>query len=185
MKGFDGLEFDQDYIKKLRAGDKDIEEHFVAYFGALLGIRLRSRLDSNEQIESVRDTILSRALENIRSATTIDYTGQLTLLVSKICKEVLRERKSSANPSSPPAATSRKPGTRRDVEEAWIKKLVRQIIRGLSNQEQQLLRAVLVNNRRADEACKELGLGPDHLPLILYRAKKKFLLHYKMLKRND
>ena len=185
MKDFDGLEFDQDYLRRLKAGDKDIEEHFFAYFGALLRIRLRSRLGSNEQIESVRNKILSRVLENIRSAPAIDYAGQLTLFVSKICREVLREDGPPGSPSSAKTAPWDKPGSRNDLEEAWIRKLVRQIIRGFSNKEQQLLRAVLVNKRRTEEVCKELELGPDHLPLLLFRAKKRFLLHHKLLKRND
>ncbi len=182
MKDFDGLEFDQEYIKKLKAGDKHIEEHFLAYFGALLRIKLRARFDSNEQLERVRDIILSRVLESVRFASAIDYTGQLTLLVSKACREVLREDGSHDSPSSVTTVPLNKPDSRNDKEEAWARKLVRHIIRGFSTKEQQLLRAVLINKRHADDACKELGLGPDHLPLLLFQAKKRFLL---MLKRND
>ena len=185
MKDFDGLEFDQDYLRRLKAGDKDIEEHFFAYFGALLRIRLRSRLGSNEQIESVRNKILSRVLENLRSVPAIDYAGQLTLFVSKVCRDVLREHHSPGNPPSLPATILSKPGSRNDLEEASTRKLVRQIMHGFCDKEQQLLRAVLVNKRRTDEVCKELELGPDHLPLLLFRAKKRFLLRHKLLKRND
>lgn len=185
MKDFDGLEFDQDYIKKLRAGDKDIEDHFLAYFGVLLRIKLRSHFVSSEQLERVRDKILSKVLESIRCAPTIDYAGQLTLFVSKVCKEVLRDDNSPEGPSSSPATPSRKQTARNDLEEAWTRKLVREIIRGFSDTEQQLLRAVLVSKRNTDEVCRELGLGPDYLPLLLFRAKKRFLLRCKMLKRND
>lgn len=184
MNDFDGLEFDQEYIKKLRAGDKDIEEHFLAYFGALLRIRLHGRLDSNQQIESVRDKVLSRVLESIRSASTIDYSGQLTLFVSKVCKEILREHSGPGSPSSPAATSLSTLGRSSDAEEAWIRKLVQQIIGGFSEKEQQLLRAVLVDKRRSGEVCKEMGFGPDHLPLLLFRAKKR-LLQDKMLKRDD
>ena len=38
--------FDGSYLDRLRAGDYRAQEHFGAYFGALIQIKLRSRSDT-------------------------------------------------------------------------------------------------------------------------------------------
>ncbi|HEV2991314.1 MAG TPA: hypothetical protein VG759_22940 [Candidatus Angelobacter sp.] len=180
MKDFDGSDFGKDYVQKLRAGDKDTESHFVAHFGALLHIRLRRRLASNGDVEIVRNRVLSEMLAAIRSETGLDHARHLTALVSKVCGDVLREFQNRLAPLSLPVGSAGHPaGDRNTKSDVWLKNLVRQVLAGFSPKEQQLLRAVLADNRRSEDACNEVGLSRDRLPLLLFRAKRKFLEQYK------
>ena len=179
MKDFDGFEFDQDYIQKLRVGDKDAETYFFAYFGALLHIRLR-RFISSGQIDSVRNQILTRVLAAIRSGTGLDYPEHLTAFVIKVCSEVLREIHGPQTSSSSPLGRFIDKLSEADGKEnVRARDLVRQVIHELSPKERQMLRAVLIDHRSTEEVCKSLSLSPESLRILLFRAKKKFLLGYK------
>jgi DNA-directed RNA polymerase specialized sigma24 family protein len=179
MKDFDGFEFDQDFIQKLRTGDKDAETYFVAYFGALLHIRLR-RFVSSGQIDSVRDQILSRVLAAIRSETGLDYAGHLTAFVGKICYEVQRELHGPQTSSSSPLGRFiAKLSEANGKENVRARDVVRQVLQELSPKERQMLRAVLIDHRSAEEVCKSLNLSTESLRILLFRVKRKFLLRYK------
>ena len=50
--------FDEPYLERLRAGDVRTQEHFGAYFSALIQVKLRSRLQSREAVEDARQESL-------------------------------------------------------------------------------------------------------------------------------
>jgi RNA polymerase sigma-70 factor (ECF subfamily) len=80
--------FDQSYVDRLRAGDYRAQEHFGAYFSALIQIKLRSRLKSPEAIEDVRQETFSRFFLALREGKIL----QLELcgsFVNSICNNVL------------------------------------------------------------------------------------------------
>src|SRR5260370_10232862 len=52
--------FDEAYFERLRAGDFRTQEHFRVYFTALIQVKLRSRLQSREAIEDVRQETFVR-----------------------------------------------------------------------------------------------------------------------------
>src|SRR5258708_20792663 len=52
--------FDEAYLQRLAAGEFRTQEHFVAYFGALIQVKLRSRLHSPQAIEDVRQETFAR-----------------------------------------------------------------------------------------------------------------------------
>ena len=58
--------FDASYVERLRSGDANIEGHFVNYFSELIRLKLRSRLNSKEAIEDVRQETFMRVLALLR-----------------------------------------------------------------------------------------------------------------------
>jgi RNA polymerase sigma-70 factor (ECF subfamily) len=46
--------FDKEYVDRLRGGDPATEQHFVSYFGQILGIMLRARRLPPERVDDVR-----------------------------------------------------------------------------------------------------------------------------------
>ncbi len=36
--------FNQDYLRKLAEGDREVERHFISFFGAVLRVKLRNKL---------------------------------------------------------------------------------------------------------------------------------------------
>src|SRR6266852_210167 len=58
--------FDEEYVKRLRAGDAATEQHFVAYFEQLLRIKLRSRMLTSDQVDDLRQETFIRVIANLR-----------------------------------------------------------------------------------------------------------------------
>ena len=58
--------FDEAYLSRLRAGDFRTQEHFHGYFGALIKIKLGSRLNSREMIEDLRQETFARFFVALR-----------------------------------------------------------------------------------------------------------------------
>lgn len=182
MKDFDGFEFDQEFFQKLEAGDKAAEAYFGSYYGALLCIKLRRSRVLNGHINDLKEQILVRSLAAIRSGTGLDYGGHLGSVVIKVCRQVLRESQAPPTGSRSPAGLfADKLSEAKGQDVVWATDLVRQVLDELSDTERQLLRDALGKNRGSQEARKDSDSGND-LPLLLCRAKKRLLLHYKQSK---
>lgn len=58
--------FNDDYVRRLTAGDREVERHFTSHFGTLLRIKLRTKLRSPQLIEDVRQETFLRVLQSLR-----------------------------------------------------------------------------------------------------------------------
>jgi RNA polymerase sigma-70 factor, ECF subfamily len=83
--------FDASYVDKLRARDAHIERHFVSYFGAVIRLKLRSRLNSKEAIEDVRQETFMRVLTLLRGKKGLRQPDRLGPFVNSVCNHVLFE----------------------------------------------------------------------------------------------
>lgn len=83
--------FDLAYVQRLSAGDSDTERHFVAYFGELLGIKLRARVRSAYLVEEIRQEVFLRTFRLIRRPDGIRQPERLGPLVNSICDNVVLE----------------------------------------------------------------------------------------------
>ena len=82
--------FDQSYVERLQAGDFRTQEHFVAYFSELIQLKLRSRLNSPQAIEDVRQETFSRVFAALRDGK-IRQPDRLGAFVNSMCNNVLLE----------------------------------------------------------------------------------------------
>ena len=176
--------FDQSYLERLRAGDYRAQEHFGAYFGALIRIKLRSRLKSPDAIEDVRQETFTRFFVALREGR-IRQPERLGSYVNSMCNNVLLEhyRTGSRFDSLDDDETPREfPDKGVDpfsvLAAKEIENKVREILEQLSERDRRLLRAVLLEDRDKDEVCRDFGVTRDHLRLLLYRAKKAFKALY-------
>ena len=83
--------FDASYIERLRSGDAHIEAHFVSYFSELIRLKLRSRLNSKEAIEDVRQETFVRVLVLLRGEGGLRQPDRLGPFVNSVCNHVLLE----------------------------------------------------------------------------------------------
>ena len=63
----DFFTFDDEYVRRLRDGDRWTVEHFYSYFQQLLLIKLRGRLPSKEAIDDVRQEVFARFFRALES----------------------------------------------------------------------------------------------------------------------
>jgi RNA polymerase sigma-70 factor, ECF subfamily len=178
--------FDQAYIERLRAGDYRAQEHFGAYFSALIQIKLRSRLKSPEAIEDVRQETFARFFVALREGRILQ-PERLGSFVNSICNNVLLEhyRAGSRQSSLEDENQQDFPDKGTDLLSALAsketEKKVREILEQMSERDRCLLREVFLEERDKDEVCRDFGVDRDYLRVLLHRAKQSF----KSLYLND
>jgi RNA polymerase sigma-70 factor, ECF subfamily len=172
--------FDESYVERLRAGDFRVQEHFVAYFSELIQLKLRSRLNSPQAIEDVRQETFTRVFVALRGEGGIRQPDRLGAFVNSICNNVLLEhyRASSRHSSLEDEEDKDFPATNVDILGAVVAQQVqgkvREILEELSEKDRRLLREVFLEERDKDEVCRDFGVDRDYLRVLLHRAKQSF-----------
>ncbi len=172
--------FDRSYVERLRAGDFRTQEHFVAYFSELIQLKLRSRLNSPQAIEDVRQETFARVFVALRGEGGIRQPDRLGAYVNSICNNVLLEhyRASSRHSSLEDEEDKDFPATTIDIvgavaaREMAVK--VREILDELPEKDRRLLREVFLEERDKDDVCRDFGVDRDYLRVLLHRAKLSF-----------
>jgi RNA polymerase sigma-70 factor, ECF subfamily len=176
--------FDANYVENLCAGEQRTQEHFVAYFSALLEIKLRSRLRSPQAVEDVRQETFARVYAVLRRDGGLRQPERLGAFVNTVCNNVLFEQyragargESLDDESRPePAATGADA-----LEQAAARQLaekVREILLELPERDRALLKAVFLDESDRDEVCKSFGVDREYLRVLLHRAKQGFKEEY-------
>jgi RNA polymerase sigma-70 factor (ECF subfamily) len=176
--------FDEPYLNRLRSGDFRTQEHFSAYFSALIKIKLGSRLKTPEAIEDIRQETFTRFFVALREGKILQ-PDRLGSFVNSICNHVLQEHYRSTprdasldddeEPRDFPAMTA-------DVLDILLAdettKKVREILEKLPERDRRLLREVFIDERDKDEVCREFGVDREYLRVLLHRAKQAFKATY-------
>ena len=181
--------FDEPYVGRLRSGDFRTQEHFVAYFGALIQIKLRSRLPSREAIEDVRQETFVRFFVALRDGRILQ-PERLGSFVNSICNNVLLEhyrgdsRHSSLDDDEEQDFPAKGPSPLAILTAKRTEKKVREVLDHLGERDRRLLREVFLEERDKDEVCREFGVDRDYLRVLLHRAKQSFKSLYLRDKGN-
>jgi RNA polymerase sigma-70 factor (ECF subfamily) len=183
--GLEFFAFDASYVEKLRSGDTHIEGHFVDYFSELIRLKLRSRLNSKEAIEDVRQETFLRVLSLLRAEEGLRQPDRLGPFVNSVCNHVLLEhyrsqKRVTATIDDETEATlaTREPSALSLLEAKDTERMVRQILNELTPRDRRLLQAVLLDERDKDEVCAEFGISREYLRVLLHRAKQSFKSFY-------
>jgi RNA polymerase sigma-70 factor (ECF subfamily) len=177
-------EFNDTYVRGLRAQDTTVEAHFVSYFSRLLQSRLRRRLACSENIKDVQQETFLRALTAIRAKGGIRQPERFGAFVSSVCNNILREsyrsraryRSIDDSPLEPLDQAS-SPEVKLVSEEA--RQRVQAVLCRMPEKDQKVLRAVFIEQKNKDEVCRELGVSRNYLRVLLHRAKLQFAVQYK------
>lgn len=168
--------FDDDYVRRLREGDREIETHFHSYFRDLLFLKLRRRLNSFQAIDEVRQEVFMRVLQRLPE---IRDGRKLGAFVNAICNHVLlefyradnrtvaleTEHNDLADPDDDPDSKA---------EASQQRARVRRAIASLEKRDAEILRAVFLEDADKDEICRRFGIDRGYLRVIIHRAKNKF-----------
>lgn len=169
--------FDQEYVRRLRDGDRDTESHFVDYFSGLLLAKLRNRLRRPEEAEDLRQEVFLRVLRALRGGA-IEHPERLGAYVLSVCNYVLMEHlRGGTRTSQLDETTSHQPrgdaNPERDLVSAETREQVRALLNNLPPQDQGILRALFYDERDKDTVCRDYGVGRDYLRVLLHRAKRR------------
>lgn len=175
--------FDESYVERLQAGDFRTQEHFVAYFSELIQLKLRSRLNSPQAIEDVRQETFTRVFAALGDGK-LRQPDRLGAFVNSMCNNVLLEhyRSSSRDDSLDDEEQPEIPAANVDVLGAIANRQMAEKIRGilenLPERDRRLLREVFLEERDKDEVCAGFGVDREYLRVLLHRAKLSFKALY-------
>ncbi|MGA2252220.1 RNA polymerase sigma factor [Terracidiphilus sp.] len=176
--------FDAGYVEKLCAGDGATQEHFTAYFSAILQIKLRSRLRSPQAAEDVRQETFARVLTVLRRDGGLRQPERLGAFVNTVCNNVLFEQyRSAGRGESLDEENSAEPidpgkDALEIVSSRQIAAKVREILLELPERDRALLKAVFLDEGDREEVCRRFGVDREYLRVLLHRAKQGFKQEY-------
>jgi len=173
--------FDGAYTARLRAADAATLEHFASYFGELIQLKLRSRVESREVAEDLRQETFARVLTTLRSEGGLRQADRLGAFVNSVCNNVLFEYYRSRGRTESlesreklyPVASDAPDALSRVLSQDEVKS-VRRILGKMNERDRALLKAIFLDERDKDEVCRELGVGREYLRVLLHRAKQAF-----------
>jgi RNA polymerase sigma-70 factor, ECF subfamily len=183
-EGVELFSFDDAYLRRLREGDFQTEQHFVAYFGKLLLIKARSRIRSSEAADDIRQETFVRVLKTIRTEGGIRNPAGLGAFVNSVCNNVLQEFYRSSSRTDYLDEESREiQDSAIDLDgmlaSRQVRERVRDILDRLPERDRRLLRAMFLEEKEKDEICQEFGVDRDYLRVLLHRAKQSFRAIYQ------
>jgi RNA polymerase sigma-70 factor, ECF subfamily len=173
------FEFDRPYLDRLIASDPDTERHFVAYFGDLLTLKLRSRLRSAALFDDARQETFRRVLTTLKERDGLASAESLGAFVNSVCNNVLFEcyragAKVQQLAEGHDPADEQRPTVESGLLKAEERARVREALAALPAREQELLRWLFFEDRDKDDICRALNVDRNYLRVLLHRAKAKF-----------
>jgi len=175
--------FDESYLSRLRSGDFRTQEHFSSYFGALIKIKLGSRVNSQEMIDDLRQETFARFFVALREGKILQ-PERLGSFVNSICNNVLLEhyRTAGRSTSLDDDDETNIPASDFDLVGALgakeTEKKVRTILDKLPERDRRLLREIFLEERDKDDVCRDFGVDREYLRVLLHRAKQAFKSTY-------
>ncbi len=178
--------FDAEYVRRLCAGESEVQEHFSLYFAERLQLKLRhARYHAADIDDIIQDTFV-RALEKICS-NGLRQPESLGAFMVAICKYVCWEWGRRPKPEQlHDEFTEYLRGSdnpERDALEAERNRAIWAAVGQMEERDRKLLVAYWFDERPKAEICKEFDVTPGYLRVLLFRAKK--VLKRRYLKKID
>ncbi len=170
--------FDRQYLERLIAEDPETERHFTEYFGALLSLKLRSKLRSASQVEDARQETFARVLTTLKQKKGLASAESLGAFVNSVCNNVLFETYRSNARATPiedePEPETGEAGAEWHVMKAEERLMVRDAIAELPPKDKELIQWLFFEERDKDAICRELNIDRAYLRVLFHRAKQRF-----------
>jgi RNA polymerase sigma-70 factor (ECF subfamily) len=171
----DRIEFDDDYVRRLLAGDRQTVEEFYAYFNRMMLMALRKKLRSLDDIDDVRQETFSRVWKKLPA---VRDAGALGSFVMTTCDHVRLEtirKNDRAERTDGWSETQTDPdGFLNSLIQVEDDDRVKRILARMDSRDRAILTAFFLDEMAPDEICRKFEVERQYLRVLLYRAKKKF-----------
>jgi RNA polymerase sigma-70 factor, ECF subfamily len=174
----DFFAFDDDYVRRLREGDRWTEEHFARYFGVLFRAKLRGRLRPGIDVEDVTQEVFRRVLENLRRGAGVREGQKFGGYVNAICNNVVSELARRDHHDEPLVDdVQSRDDIFADLVTAETKTRVDRALAALAKEaprDATILRDLFLDELDKDAVCRKHGVDRNYLRVLVYRALEKF-----------
>jgi RNA polymerase sigma-70 factor (ECF subfamily) len=173
--------FDDDYVRRLREGDRWTEEHYVNYFTPLLTSKLRGNVSPNDIEDVIQDTLM-RVLNELKNGKGIRDGHAFGAYVLRFCNNIKHEHLRGNRPTVELKDVYRsEDDALRDLITKEKIKRVRLTLLWLAKgnkRDAAILRDLFFNDCEKDAVCQKYGVDRDYLRVLVHRALKKFREKY-------
>ncbi len=167
--------FDETYLSRLRARNRDTESHFVQYFSTLLRAKLRGDGYAESASGDIRQETLYRVLKAAYE-NRIQNAKSLRSFVYGVCERVEWEydRGEWRNwhddyEEFPDISDDRHPADG-PAQLAEMRRTVHWVLDKLPEKDRKVLIAVFLEEREKDDICKEFNIDRGYLRVLVHRA---------------
>ena len=176
--------FDDDYLRRLCAGDGATKDHFVGYFSNAILLKLSRKVRRFVDLEDIRQEVFLRVFSRVCGPDGLREGAKLGAYVNAFCNNVhlefyRREGRTESLPDDADAISD----AGINIEEALVtgetRAAVQSVLNDMESRDADLLRAVFLDERDKDEICREYGVDREYLRVLLFRAREKFRSRYR------
>lgn len=172
--------FDANYVRLLAEGDASVAEHFSAYFGKLLLLKLRSRVRSAAAIDDIRQETFLRVLRTLREKGGLQHPERLGAFVNSVCNNVLFESFRAQARYAPLPEDEGEPEDKacnlhQELINEERKQAVENVLERLAPVDRDILKMLFYEDADKQEICRVMGVDRNYLRVLLFRAR----LHFK------
>jgi RNA polymerase sigma-70 factor, ECF subfamily len=175
----DFFAFDDEYVRRLRGGDRWTEEHYFRYFKLFLTLKLRGRGVAPGDLDDVIQEVHSRVFKELRGEGGPREGHKFGAYVNSICNHVMQESARKQRDtreledifSSPDDAL-------RDIITKETEARVHRTLASLGQRDAGILRAVFIQQEDKDQICGRFGVTREYLRVLVHRALEKFRDEY-------
>ena len=175
----DFFAFDDEYVRRLRGGDRWTEEHYFRYFKLFLTLKLRGRGVAPGEVDDVIQEVHSRVFKELRGEGGPRDGHKFGAYVNSICNHVVQE-------------SARKQRDTRELEDVFpseddalrdlitreTETRVHRTLASLGERDAGILRSVFIQEGDKDDICRRFGVTRDYLRVLVHRALEKFRDEY-------
>jgi RNA polymerase sigma-70 factor (ECF subfamily) len=177
----DFFPFDDEYVRRLRDGDRLTEDHFYSYFELILRLKLRGRLPSAEAAEDARQETYVRVLKKLRGpgGGEIRNGHAFGKFVLTVCNNIVFEIYRGDKHNEPlDEEIIERVVSLENSEDELIKEQthesVRRVVSTMDRRDRNILEAIFFKETPKAAICEEFGVDEGYLRVLLHRAKQKF-----------
>ena len=175
----DFFAFDDEYVRRLREGDRWTEEHYFRYFKLFLTLKLRGRGVAPGDIDDVIQEVHSRVFKELRGEGGPREGHKFGAYVNSICNHVVQE---SARKQRDTKELEDVFPSADDALRALITKetetRVHRTLDSLGPRDSGILRAVFIEEGDKEPICRRFGVTREYLRVLVHRALEKFRDEY-------
>jgi RNA polymerase sigma-70 factor (ECF subfamily) len=181
--------FDDEFVRRLCAGDPEAELFFARYFSDVLFSKLRRRVSTLDAIEDIIQETFVRVLQTICSDDGLRNGRALGSFVNSVGGHVLQEwyrktKKREAPLEDYPNLANRRESAEKRLMRIQERLRVHRALDALHPpRDAAILRAIFIDERDKDEVCREFGIDRNYLRVVLFRAKENFRIAYELQPR--
>lgn len=170
----DFFAFDDEYVRRLREGDRKTVEHYHKYFGFFLRRKLYGRIPSGD-VDDIIQEVHYRVFTHLASGKPIHDSRRFGSFVFGFCDNIVRERgRANKETVELDDQLATDIDLLRDLITAETKKRVADVVASLDARDAEILRAVFLNEVDRDEICRDLQVDRNYLRVLIHRALERF-----------